>query len=195
VVETSGEVTRLLGEISRGNQAAMSDLLPLVYTELHAIAANYFRRERRDHTLQPTALVHEAYLRLAGQQHNWQNHVQFLGVAAIMMRRVLVDHARAHATGKRGHEPVRVPLEDALLVSEQRAHEMLAIDEALTRLAAMDPKQARLIELRFFAGLSIEETAEVLQISTATVKRQWNSARAWLHKQVASHDARAMGAG
>src|SRR5438105_3011516 len=149
-MENSGEVTRLLGEISRGNETALGELLPLVYGELHAIAANYFRRERRDHTLQPTALVHEAYLRLIGQQHNWKNHVQFLGVAAIMMRRVLVDHARAHATAKRGQEPLRVPLEDALLVSQQRAHEMLAIDDALNRLAAMDPKQARLIELRFF---------------------------------------------
>jgi RNA polymerase sigma factor (TIGR02999 family) len=155
---------------------------------LHKIASNYFRRERRDHTLQPTALVHEAYLRLVGQQHNWENHLQFLGVAAIMMRRVLVDHARLHTTAKRGHEPVRVPLEDALMVSEQRADEMLMIDQALTRLAAMDPQDARLIELRFFGGLSIEDTAKLLQISPATAKRRWHTARAWLRTQVGSPD-------
>ncbi|MBV8818928.1 MAG: sigma-70 family RNA polymerase sigma factor [Acidobacteriaceae bacterium] len=186
---TPGEVTRLLGEIKRGNQDAFQDLLPLVYAELHSIAERYFRRERRDHTLQPTALVHEAYLRLAGQDRTWESHLQFLGVAAIMMRRVLVDHARAHATAKRGSDQIRIPLEDVLLISEEKAHQMLAIDEALTRLAAMDPKQARLVELRFFAGLSIEEAAEALQISPSTANRQWNSARAWLYKQVASHDS------
>jgi RNA polymerase sigma-70 factor (ECF subfamily) len=183
-----GEVTRLLSEISQGNEAAFGELFPLVYAELHTIASNYFRRERRDHTLQPTALVHEAYLRLAGQQHNWQNHLQFFGVAAIMMRRVLVDHARSHARVKRGQEPVRVPLEDALLVSEQRADMMLVIDQALTRLEAMDSQDARLIELRFFGGLSIEEAAKLLKISPATAKRRWNAARAWLRSQVESHD-------
>jgi RNA polymerase sigma-70 factor (ECF subfamily) len=172
--------------MSRGNEAAFSELLPLVYAELHSIASNYFRRERRDHTLQPTALVHEAYLRLAGQQHNWENHLQFLGVAAIMMRRVLVDHARLHSAAKRGKEPVRVPLEDALMISEQRADEMLIIDQALTRLAVMDPQDARLIELRFFGGLSIEDTAKLLEISPATAKRRWHTARAWLRNQVGS---------
>lgn len=188
-MESSGEVTRLLGEIKHGNQSAFEELLPLVYAELHTIAQKYFRRERRDHTLQPTALVHEAYLRLAGQEGGWEGHLQFLGVAAIMMRRILVDHARAHSTAKRGHEHIRIPLEDVLLISEEKAYEMLAIDEALTRLAAMDPKQARLVELRFFAGLSIDEAAEALEISTSTANRLWNSARAWLYKQVASHDS------
>ena len=194
-MDGSGEVTRLLGEINAGNGAAFDRLLPLVYAELHQIAANYFRRERKDHTLQPTALVHEAYLKLAGQHHDWQSHLQFLAIAATTMRHVLVDHARAHAAVKRGHKPVRVPLDEQLIISADRADEMLAIDQALTRLEALDPKQARLVELRFFGGLSVEETAEVLRISTATVKRQWHSARAWLHKEVASHDSRAMDAG
>jgi len=180
-----GDVTRLLGALSHGNQAAMDQLLPLVYDELHTIAARYFGRERRDHTLQPTALVNEAYLRLVDQQQaHWQNRLHFLGVAAIMMRRILVDHARSRHAVKRGQESHKVPLDDAMLVSEQRSVEMIAIDEALERLAAMDPQQARLVELRFFGGLSVEETAEILRISPATVKRHWNSARAWLHNEI-----------
>lgn len=194
-MEGSTEVTRLLGEIRAGNEAALHELLPLVYAELHQIAENYFRRERRDHTLQPTALVHEAYLRLAGQQHDWQTHMQFLAVAAIAMRRVLVDHARAHAAVKRGREAVRVPFDEQLILRDDRVEETLLIDRALSRLAMLDPTQARLVELRFFGGLSVEETAQVLGISTATVKRQWRSARAWLHKEVASHDSGAMAAG
>lgn len=194
-MQGSDQVTRLLGEIRAGNEGAFNELLPLVYAELHRIAENYFRRERRDHTLQPTALVHEAYLRLAGQQPDWQSRLQFLAIAATTMRRVLVDHARAHAAVKRGHERDRVPLEELLIITDDRADQMLAIDRALTRLAALEPRQARLVELRFFGGLSVEETAEVLRISTATVKRQWNSARAWLQKEVASHDSRAMASG
>lgn len=194
-----GDVTRLLGELSHGNQAAMDQLLPLVYDELHTIAARYFGRERRDHTLQPTALVNEAYLRLVDQQQaHWQNRLHFLGVAAIMMRRILVDHARSRQAVKRGQESHKVPLDDAMLVSEQRSVEMIAIDEALDRLAAMDPQQARLVELRFFGGLSVEETAEILRVSPATVKRHWNSARAWLHNEIAkgnSDGPRPMGTG
>ena len=185
-MDGSGEVTRLLGEIRAGNDAALDRLLPLMYSELHAIAARYFRRERREHTLQPTALVHEAYLRLVGQDHDWESRLQFLTVAAIMMRRVLVDHARSHAATRRGSNPVRVPLDEAVRMGEQRADEMLAIDEALTRLSALDAQQARIVELRFFGGLSVEETAKALKLSSATVKRHWQSARAWLHREIAS---------
>lgn len=184
-----GEVTRLLGEISSGNESAMNELLPLVYTELHVIAANYFRRERSDHTLQPTALINEAYLRLVDQHATWQNRLHFLSVASIMMRRVLVDHARTYRTAKRGETPQKVQLEDTMVLSEERTAEMIAIDEALTDLASMDPQQGRVVELRFFGGLSIEETAEILQISPSSVKRLWTSARAWLHAEIAKGNA------
>jgi RNA polymerase sigma-70 factor, ECF subfamily len=170
--------------LSRGDQGAMEKLLPLVYPEMHAIAQRYFRRERRDHTLQPTALVHEAYVRLLGQQNvDWQSRAHFLSVASIAMRRVLVDYARSHHARKRPGSG-KVELDDAMMISEQRSDELLAIDEALTRLAAMDAKQARVVELRFFGGMSVEESAEALGIGTATVKRYWNSARAWLITQV-----------
>ena len=180
------EVTRLLGEINRGNKTAIDDLLPLVYPELHKIAVGYFRRERPDHTLQPTALVIEAYNRLVGQHAvNWSDRLQFLGVAAILMRRILVNHARGHHTSKRGSGVRAVPLEDAMVASEQRADEMIAIDEALHRLAAMDAEQARLVELHFFGGLTFEEVAELMGLSLRTVKRRWESARAWLTTQIA----------
>lgn len=187
-----GEVTLLLHELSRGNKSALDKLLPLIYAELHAIASRYLHRQRRDHTLQTTALINEAYLRLVGQQRvDWQNRLHFLGVAAIMMRRVLINHARDHHALKRG--PLqRIPLDDAMTVCEQRSVEMLAIDEALSRLAMMDAQQARLVELRFFGGLSIEEIAGVLHISPASVKRQWNSARAWLYAEITkgtAHDS------
>jgi len=192
-----GEVTRLLGEVSRGNRAAMDELLPLVYTELHAIAARYFGRERRDHTLQATALVNEAWIRLSGQSQKWESHLHFLGIAAMLMRRILVDHARAKHAARRGEMPHRVEMNDAVAVCEDRAAEMLAIHEALERLARMDAKQAQVVELRFFGGLSVEETAELLGISPPTVKRYWNSARAWLHAELskgARHGAGAVGA-
>jgi RNA polymerase sigma factor (TIGR02999 family) len=194
-MDESGQVTRLLQEISAGNEAAMSELLPLVYGELRQMAASYFRGERQGHTLQPTALVNEAYLRLAGQHAPWENHLQFLAVAAVTMRRILVDHARLRARSKRGNDPVRVLLNENLALATDRGEEILALDEALGALSSMDPVQARLVELRFFGGLSVEETAEVLNISTATVKRQWHSARAWLHKRLASYEPGALGAG
>lgn len=193
----AGQITALLSESGRGNQAAMDQLLPLVYGELHSIAARYFRRERRDHTLQPTALVNEAYVRLLGQHEvNWQSRLHFLGVAAILMRRILVDHARSHGRIKRGDERVKAPLDDAMLVCEQRSAEMIAIDAALDRLNALDPQQARIVELRFFGGLSVEEIADSLKISTPTVKRRWSSARAWLHTEITKghpDDSRAVG--
>jgi RNA polymerase sigma factor (TIGR02999 family) len=187
-MDSTGDIARLLGEIRHGNKAAVDQLLPLVYPELHRIAANYFRRERRDHTLQPTALVNEAYLKLVDQRlAGLDDKLQFLGVAAILMRRILLKHARSRSAAKRGNAAQAVPLDDAMLVCEQRADELIAIDDALSRLAELDPEQARLVELRFFGGLSFEETAEVLGLSLATVKRRWVSARAWLSKQVSGH--------
>jgi RNA polymerase sigma factor (TIGR02999 family) len=194
-MDEPGQVTRLLKEVSAGNHAAMSELLPLVYGELHQIAANYFRGEREGHTLQPTALVNEAYLRLVGQHAPWENHVQFMAVAAVTMRRILVDHARSRARLKRGSDPLRINLYDNLAVTADRTDEILAIDQALGMLSSMDPVQARLVELRFFGGLSVEETAAVLKLSTATVKRQWHSARAWLHGQLASYEPGTLGTG
>ena len=185
-MDSTGDIPRLLGEIKQGNKAAVDELLPLVYPELHRIAANYFRRERRDHTLQPTALVNEAYLKLVDQRlAGLDDKLQFLGVAAILMRRILLKHARSRGAAKRGSAPQAVPLDDAMMVCEQRAEELIAIDEALSRLAALDAEQARLVELRFFGGLSFEEVSEVLGLSLATVKRRWASARAWLGTQVA----------
>jgi RNA polymerase sigma factor (TIGR02999 family) len=179
------DVTRLLAELSRGNASAMDQLVPLIYPQLRELAAKHFRRERRDHTLQATALVNEAYLRLVGQERaHWEGRIHFLSVASVLMRRILVDHARKRGASIRPGSNQKVDLEDAMLVTDQSAANMLAIDEALLRLAAMDAQQARVVELRFFGGLSVEETAQSLRISTATVKRDWSSARAWLYTQV-----------
>ncbi len=181
------EVTRLLAAYSRGDREALDKLLPLVYGELRRTAERYLRRERSDHTLQATALVHEAYLKLIDQREvRWQNRAHFFGVAAQAMRRILVDHARGHMAAKRGSGGVKLSLEDneAAIVSAEKAEEMVALDEALNRLAEIDPQKSRIVELRFFGGLSIEETAEVLGIGTATVIRQWRMARAWLYDQV-----------
>ncbi len=181
----SGEVTRLLGEIGRGDKGAMNRLMPLVYDELHRLARAYFRRERGEHTLQPTALVHEAYLRLVDQRMPVGNRGHFLALAATQMRRILLDYARKHRSARRGGPDGRkVLLEDTLAVSAEAPLDMLALDVALTRLAALDPAQAQMVELRFFGGLSIEETAEVLGTSPATVKRSWASARAFLHREI-----------
>ena len=184
-MDSSRDIPRLLGEIRHGNKAAVDQLLPLVYPELHRIAANYFRRERRDHTLQPTALVNEAYLKLVDQRlAGLEDKLHFLSVAAILMRRILLQHARSRHAAKRGNAAQAVPLDDAMLVCEQRADELIAIDDALSRLTELDPEQARLVELRFFGGLSFEEAAQVLGLSLATAKRRWVSARAWLSTQV-----------
>ena len=185
------DVTRLLEEVSRGDPEAMAALMPLLYEELHKIARHHLGRERGDHTLQPTALIHEAYLRLVGQNRvHWQNRAHFLGIASQLMRRILIDYARQHCADKRGGLVHKVSL-DAASVADERAIEVMALDEALTALCAFDPQMGRVVELRFFGGLTIKETAEVLGISPATVKRDWNVARAWLHREMGDpgHDS------
>jgi len=192
----TGEVTRLLGELGRGQKDAMNQLLPLVYDELHRLARSYFRRERGEHTLQPTALVHEAYIRLVDQRAAMESRGHFLAVAATQMRRILLDYARKHHAARRGGEGQKVLLEDTMAIAHQRPVDMIALDAALSRLAQLDPIQAQLVELRFFGGLSVEQTAEVMGVSPATVKRNWSSARAFLHREITggSLDARAVGA-
>lgn len=176
----------MLLDWGQGDQEAMAKLLPLVYDELRRLAASYLRRERPGHTLQPTALVHEAYFRLVDQKKaNWQNRAHFFGIAAQIMRRVLIDHARSHLYAKRGGGAQRLPLDEAIGLPEgQRDVEIVALDKALNKLELLDPRQGRIVELRYFGGLSIEATAEVLGISPATVKREWGVARAWLHRQI-----------
>jgi RNA polymerase sigma factor (TIGR02999 family) len=180
------DVTQLLVLWSQGEAGALERLLPIVYAELHRIAARQLRRERRDHTLNPTALVHELYLRLVDQRRaSWQNRAQFFGVAARLMRRVLVDHARSRQADKRGGSATHVSLEEAGDQPGVAAlADVLAVDDALERLAGQDPQQVRMIELRFFAGLTVEETAHVLERSPRTVKREWRLARAWLHREL-----------
>src|SRR5678815_2010380 len=174
------DVTRLLRAWSDGDQQALNDLMPAVYTEVRKLARSYLRRERPDHTLQPTALVNEAYLRLIDQrQVRWNNRAHFFGIAAQMMRRVLVDHARSRKADKRGSGEAAVVLDEALEIANVQNVDVVAVDEALAALAALDERQARIVELRFFGGLSIEETAEVVGLSPATVKREWAAARAW----------------
>jgi len=183
--EPSKEVTRLLASWSRGDVEAREALIPLVYGELRRLAASYLRRERSDHTLQPTALVHEAYMRLVEQKSvQWQNRGHFFAITAQLMRRILVDHARTHLADKRGSGAPKVPLTEAIVMSQERPSELLALDEGLTRLAALDPQQARVVELRIFGGLTVEETAGVLGISAATVKRNWSMAKAWLSQEI-----------
>ncbi len=178
-------VTELLGKISGGDEQALAELVPAVYAELRRLASHYMRQERGNHTLQATALVHEAYLRLVDQREvRWENRNQFLGVAAQLMRRILVDYGRAHHAAKRGGNVDKVFLQEATLVAKQRAADVVALDEALTRLAELDPQQARLLELRFFGGLSIEEAAGALGISPATVKRNLSAAKAWLAREL-----------
>lgn len=192
----TGEVTRLLGEVGQGKKDAMNQLLPLVYDELHRLARTYFRRERGEHTLQPTALVHEAYIRMVDQKSPMQTRGHFLAVAATQMRRILLDYARKHRAERRGGGGQKVLLEDTMAIAEQKPLDMIGLDAALTELATLDKEQAKLVELRFFGGLSVEETAEVLAVSPATVKRSWSSARAFLLRQMTGGaiDARAMGA-
>jgi RNA polymerase sigma factor (TIGR02999 family) len=180
------DLTGLLRAWSRGDRAAEERLLPLVYAELRRQAARQMRRERRPHTLRPTALVHEAYLRLVRQRETWQNRVQFFAVAARIMRRVLVDHARRHEAVKRDGARRRVTLDEGVASVKPRDLDVLALEEALRELAELDPAKARLVELRFFGGLGLEETAEVLQVSASTVTREWRLARAWLYRRLGS---------
>lgn len=179
------DVTQLLKDWTDGNKAALDRLLPAVYQELRRLAGQYLRRERVEHTLQATALVHEAYLRLIDQKNvQWQNRAHFYGVAAQMMRRILVDHARRHLSEKRGGRQQKLSLDDALELPEKRHWNLVALDDALTRLAEIDERKCRVVELRFFGGLSVEETAEVLDVAPATVMRDWAMAKAWLLREM-----------
>jgi RNA polymerase sigma-70 factor (ECF subfamily) len=195
-----GQITRLLVEMGQGNKEAINQLLPLVYDELRRIARSHFRRERGEHTLQPTALVHEAYLRLADQRSPMESRGHFLAIAATQMRRILLDYARQHDAARRGGGDERVLLEDATAICGPRPVDMIALDAALLKLASLDAAQAQLVELRFFGGLSVEETAEAIGVSTATVKRSWSSARAFLRRELEGEavgipvDTREMGA-
>jgi len=182
-------VTDLLVHWSEGDQEALNKLIPLVYDELHKLASRYLRRERRDHTLQTTAVVHEAYLKLVNQRDaNFENRLHFFAVAAQIMRRILVDYARRHHASKRGGDLYKLSLDEALVTSEEKGADLLALDEALERLAAIDPRQSRVVELRVFAGLTLEETAQALNISPSTVRREWSMAKAWLHQQIKNND-------
>lgn len=181
----SENITRLLIQLTNGNQDAVDALLAMIYDELRRLAASYLRRERPDHTLQPTALVHEAYMRLIDQtQVNWQNRAHFFGVAAQMMRRILVDHARVHNAEKRGHEYQKLSLDENIDKAVERSHELIMLDDALKTLAEVDPQKSRIVELRYFGGLTVEETAEVMGVTPITIKRHWRMAKAWLYGQM-----------
>lgn len=179
------ELTQLLNAWSEGDRAALDKLTPLIYEELRRMAHRYMNRERKGHTLQTTALVNEAYLRLFDRENvHWQNRTHFFAIAAQLMRRILVDHARGQASQKRGGKAQKVSLEEAALISQERASEVIALDEALKGLALIDPQQSRIVELRFFGGLSVDEAAEVLSVSPATIKREWGSAKLWLLREI-----------
>jgi RNA polymerase sigma-70 factor, ECF subfamily len=178
-------VTGLLIELSEGKRNVVDELLPLIYDELKRIAANYLRRERSNHTLQPTALVNEAYMKMIDiTQVSWQNKAHFIGVAANQMRRILVDHARQHNAQKRGGEFHILTLNEEIDHSDEQSADLIALDDALTELARMDEVKAKIVELRYFGGLTMEETAEVLDVSVITVKRHWKMAKAWLYGQL-----------
>lgn len=179
------EVTQLLARFRSGDRDAESRLLSLVYVELRRMALMCLNRERTDHTLQPTALVHEAFLRLAkGNQPHWEDRVHFFAVAGRLMRQILVDYARRHSAGKRGGPRERIPFGEDLTFSEDKSYQLLSLDEALSRLATQDERQSRIVEMKFFGGLNVEEMAEILQVSPRTVKREWTMARAWLHREM-----------
>ena len=181
----SAEITRLLREVRTGNASAESTLMEALYPDLKRIAAGYLRHERRGHTLQPTALVNEAWLQLLGQtEKNWTNRSHFFAIASRLMRRIMVDYARKKNAGKRGGGLRRVELTEALAISDDGLEQILLIDAALNRLAAWDPRQCRVVELRFFGGLSEDEVAQVLGVASRTVKRDWKVARAWLHGEL-----------
>jgi RNA polymerase sigma factor (TIGR02999 family) len=179
------DVTQLLVNWSNGDRRALEQLTPLVYSELRRLASRYLRRERADHTLQSTALVHEAYLKLVDQRNmRWQNRAHFFAIAAQLIRRILVDHARGRQAQKRGAEVYRLSLDEAIGIPDQKDLSVVALDDALNALANIDPQQSRIVELRFFTGLSVEETAEVVGVSPATIKREWVTARAFLYREI-----------
>src|ERR1700674_1153995 len=180
-----GVVTQLLADLQNGHPHAAPQLIPLVYDELHRLARQQMRHERPDHTLQATALVHEAYLRLISPpERTWQNRTHFIRIAGQVMRRMLIDHARARRTAKREGGLRRVPLEEPLLLTEDQSDELLALNDALERLGQIDARQSRVVEMRFFGGLTVEETADAMSISPKTVKRDWTVARAWLYREM-----------
>jgi RNA polymerase sigma factor (TIGR02999 family) len=182
------EITQMLLEMTDGNKDVVGQILPHIYDELRRLAGSYLRRERSDHTLQPTALVHEAYMKLIDQNRvKWQNRAHFFGIAAQVMRRILMDHARKHTAEKRGGDAELLPLEEEILVvSHDKSSELVALDDALNELARLDPDKAKIVELRYFGGLSIEETAEVMEVSVPTINRHWKMAKAWLHSELAN---------
>jgi RNA polymerase sigma-70 factor (ECF subfamily) len=179
-----GEVTMLLRAMNRGEENAADKLLNLVYDELHLLAKRYMRRERLDHTMQPTALINEAYIRMVGNDTDWQNHQHFIAVAATVMRRVLVDHARAHNAGKRGGDLRQVEFEEGIAFSSERSVEVIEVDDALAELENLNPRQAKVVELRYFAELTDDQIAALLNISSRTVQRDWLLAKDWLSHRV-----------
>ena len=184
------EITQLLAEWSDGNQSALDELYPLVYEELHRLARRYMVRERKGHTLQTTALINEAYVRLVDQKNvHWANRSHFFAISAQIMRRILIDHARRHAYAKRGGGAHQVSLDEAASVTPEQSLQLVRLDEALKSLAEMDPRRSQVVELRYFGGLNNEEIADVLKISENTVTRDWNMARAWLHQQLSGSAA------
>jgi RNA polymerase sigma-70 factor (ECF subfamily) len=187
---SSHDVTQLLLDWSKGSREASDKLMPMVYDELRRVAQNYLGQERPDHTLQATALVHEAYLRLVDQTSvDWQDRAHFFGLASQMMRHILVDHARRHGASKRGGQAQRLTLVEAVSFPERKGFDLVALDEALLSLARLDPQQSRIVEMRFFGGLTIEETATALSVSVATVNREWRLAKAWLLRELTKNSA------
>lgn len=179
------EVSRLLVQWSNGDQTALDNLMPIVYDELHRMAKRFMKRQDGGHTMQTTELIHEAYLKLSGnEEKNWKNRSHFFGVAAQAMRHILVDHARSKKSQRRGGDKQRITLAENQFVSNERADEIVALDDALTRLAALDERKSRVVEMKFFAGLNFEEIAEVLQMSIITIKRDWSFAKNWLSKEI-----------
>jgi RNA polymerase sigma factor (TIGR02999 family) len=181
----SKEITQLLSAWSNGDQKALDKLIPLVYEELHRLAARYMRRENPGHTLQTSALVNEAYIKLIGQKNvRWQNRAHFFGIAAQLMRRILVDHARTHGALKRGAGASKLPLDETAIVALDRSTDFILIDDALKNLAQIDPSKSRIVEMRFFGGLTTEEIAEVEKVSPSTIEREWRKAKAWLYREI-----------
>lgn len=183
------EITQLLADWRGGNEDALEKLIPLVHPELHRLAHHYMSRERGGHTLQTTALLNEAYLRVVDDPtRDWQNRTHFIAATAQLMRRIMVDHARERYSLKRGHNPLRVTLDDVALVTEKRSEELLALDEALERLTVQDPRKSRIVELRYFGGLTEEEIASFLKLSDRTVRREWRMARTWLYRALSGKE-------